>query len=1012
MSFAAACGRISLAPVLLFVALALSPEASAVSNGITGLTNKTPGASCGSCHGAQGGNVSSVAITGPASLAPSQAGTYTITANQASAANGVKMGFDVAASDTPSPLSAIAGQSSILSSGEVIHNLSTGALHTTSGGSASYTFTFTMPAAAAAGSTHTIYGVSALSFTGWNHAPNFTVTTKPANPSTLTNSNVTSASVDLSWTGGGPEYRVVYKTGAVAPTSETDGTQVTLGAVSSTNIAGLSAATQYTFKVFSKLSGQSIFSASGPTTTITTTSPPAATRHVNAATGVNTGNCASAGSPCKTITYAMGQAVAGNPGDIISVAPGTYNVALGEAFPITFKAGVQLVSTGTPFNTIIDGAGDTVKQGLIKSNSNNSAAAKIDGFTFANGLNLDATGACPSSLGGALYISSSSATFTISRNIFTNNEARGFSANGINGGATGCLAWGGAIYTFSSAVNIINNVFTNNVARGGNGLSHPSTPLTGNENGGQGQGGALYLSGTGTVKNNSFRNNSAIGGSGGAAQNGLGNGGGGTGGGVIASGNPVPSFINNIFASNFATSGSGGTPDLSSAGALYAASAPTVTNNLFFNNLVNGSVSSGDTTGTASLTQDPQFHNDTNLRLRTSSPARGAGTTSGVSVTVDLDAVARPNPPAIGAFESSLVATTTGLSSNANPAAPSQSVTFTADVVTLADDEVPGTVTFKDGGSAICSNVALALGSAQCATSSLSSGAHSMTAEYSGNAVYAASTSSVLTQNITSDPVRLGNISTRAQVQTGFDLMIGGFVISGSAAKTVVIRAIGPSLANFGVSGALSNPQIQLVRQSDGATIATNDDWQGASNAGQIQSSGFAPSHPLESAIFISLMPGAYTAIVSGVNGATGVGLVEVYEVDHPEVALINISTRAKVQTGFDVMIGGFVIQGSGSQTVVIRAIGPSLANFGVSGALQNPTMQLVRISDNATIATNDDWQSASNASQIQSSGFAPSHPQESAIMITLAPGAYTAVISGVNNGTGVGLVEVYKVTP
>jgi hypothetical protein len=258
------------------------------------------------------------------------------------------------------------------------------------------------------------------------------------------------------------------------------------------------------------------------------------------------------------------------------------------------------------------------------------------------------------------------------------------------------------------------------------------------------------------------------------------------------------------------------------------------------------------------------------------------------------------------------------------------------------------------------------------------------------------------------NPPRLANISTRGQVQTGFDVMIGGFVISGASAKTVVIRAIGPSLANFGVSGALANPTLQLVRSSDNSVIATNDDWGGATNASVIQSSGFAPSHPLESAIYVSLVPGAYTAIVSGVNNATGVGLVEVYEVDHPEVGLINISTRGKVQTGFDVMIGGFVVQGSGPQSVVIRAIGPSLANFGVSGALANPTLQLVRMSDGATIATNDDWGSASNAAQIQSSGFAPSNALESAILMSLPPGAYTAIVSGVNNGTGVGLIEVY----
>jgi hypothetical protein len=268
-----------------------------------------------------------------------------------------------------------------------------------------------------------------------------------------------------------------------------------------------------------------------------------------------------------------------------------------------------------------------------------------------------------------------------------------------------------------------------------------------------------------------------------------------------------------------------------------------------------------------------------------------------------------------------------------------------------------------------------------------------------------------LTRNdLNPDPVRLANISTRGQVQTGFDVMIGGFVVSGANPKTVVIRALGPSLANFGVSGALPNPTLQLVRVSDGSTVATNDDWGSAPNAAQIQSANFAPSHALESAIMTTLAPGAYTALVSGVGGSTGVGLVEVYEVDQPATPLINISTRGKVQTGFDVMIGGFVVQGSGSQTVIVRAIGPSLAQFGITGALQNPTIQLVRISDNTTIATNDDWQSAPNVAQIQSSGFAPSHPQESAILITLQPGAYTAIVSGVNGGTGTGLIEVYKV--
>jgi hypothetical protein len=193
----------------------------------------------------------------------------------------------------------------------------------------------------------------------------------------------------------------------------------------------------------------------------------------------------------------------------------------------------------------------------------------------------------------------------------------------------------------------------------------------------------------------------------------------------------------------------------------------------------------------------------------------------------------------------------------------------------------------------------------------------------------------------------------------------------------------------------LSNPQLQLVRQADNTTVAANDDWGTDANAAQLFASGFAPSHPLEAALYITLAPGAYTAVVSGVGGATGVGLVEVYEVDHPEVALINISARALVQTGFNQTIGGFVIQGQRPADGGDSRHRSLARHFGVSGALQNPTMQLVRISDNTTIATNDDWGSAANAAQVQSSGYAPAHPLESAIMMTLPPGAYTAVVSG-----------------
>jgi uncharacterized repeat protein (TIGR01451 family) len=254
----------------------------------------------------------------------------------------------------------------------------------------------------------------------------------------------------------------------------------------------------------------------------------------------------------------------------------------------------------------------------------------------------------------------------------------------------------------------------------------------------------------------------------------------------------------------------------------------------------------------------------------------------------------------------------------------------------------------------------------------------------------------------------LSNISTRMQVLGGNDVMIGGFVIGGSTSKTVVIRARGPSLVPFGITNALANPTLQLVRSSDQATLATNDDWGSATNAPALTASGFAPSNDLEAAILISLPPGAYTAIVSGVGGGTGVGIVEVFEVDHPETPLANISTRGRVLTGNDVMIGGFVIQGSAPQTVVIRARGPSLVPFGIANALANPTLQVVRSSDQAVMATNDDWQVGTNVAALSSSGFAPSNTLESAVLITLDPGAYTVIVSGIGGGTGVGIVEVF----
>ncbi|QJR13384.1 hypothetical protein [Usitatibacter palustris] len=264
------------------------------------------------------------------------------------------------------------------------------------------------------------------------------------------------------------------------------------------------------------------------------------------------------------------------------------------------------------------------------------------------------------------------------------------------------------------------------------------------------------------------------------------------------------------------------------------------------------------------------------------------------------------------------------------------------------------------------------------------------------------------------NPPRLANISTRGQVLTGNDVMIAGFIIGGPTAKTVIVTVAGPSLVNAGIPNALANPHLTLIRSSDGAVMGSSDNWQDNANAAAIQAAGFAPAHVAEPAVMMTLAPGAYTAIVQASGGVgTGVGLVGVFEVDHPEVPLINISTRGQVLTGNDVMIAGFIIQGTGTQSVVVTVAGPSLVNAGIPNPLSNPMITIVRASDGAVIASNDNWQTQTNPGDvalIQNAGFAPASTLEPAVFLTLPPGAYTAVVQGVGNVTGVGLVGVFRV--
>lgn len=229
----------------------------------------------------------------------------------------------------------------------------------------------------------------------------------------------------------------------------------------------------------------------------------------------------------------------------------------------------------------------------------------------------------------------------------------------------------------------------------------------------------------------------------------------------------------------------------------------------------------------------------------------------------------------------------------------------------------------------------------------------------------------------------------------------------------MAIRGIGPSLAAFGVGDALPDPTLEL-HAADGALIAGNDNWQDdTGQAAQLTAKGLGLQHPSESGIVATLQPGAsYTAVLAGKNGGAGLGLLEIYDINQTaDSQLANISSRGFVQTGNNVMIGGFILGGGGNSTkVVVRGIGPSLSQFGLSPVLSDPILEL-RDNNGALLISNDDWQdNPAQGAQLSALGLAPQAPAESGICVSLPPGAYTAILAGKNGGTGIGLVEMYNV--
>jgi cyclophilin family peptidyl-prolyl cis-trans isomerase len=272
--------------------------------------------------------------------------------------------------------------------------------------------------------------------------------------------------------------------------------------------------------------------------------------------------------------------------------------------------------------------------------------------------------------------------------------------------------------------------------------------------------------------------------------------------------------------------------------------------------------------------------------------------------------------------------------------------------------------------------------------------------------------SDTFTVNVIAPPGRLIQLSTRMQVGTGDNALIGGFIMQGASPKRLMIRGVGPSLAAFNLENLLANPTLEL-RDSTGALVASNDNWGDAANKQDMMDSGVALTNANESGILLtvpsSVNNAAYTAIVRGANNTTGLGLVEVYDLDSgPGSTLLNISTRGQVGVDPNALIGGFFVGGTESKNILVRAIGPSLIGAGIPNTLVDPTLEFFN-GQGTKIDENNDWETSSKKAQIQASGLAPKNAKESAVLQTLPNGPYTAVVRGTNSGTGVGSVEVYQ---
>jgi hypothetical protein len=576
-----------------------------------------------------------------------------------------------------------------------------------------------------------------------------------------------------------------------------------------------------------------------------------------------------------------------------------------------------------------------------------AGAVTLSGMTISNGSGL---------FGGGI-VNENDGTVNITNAVLDGNDA---------------LLQGGAIdNAHNGTVNITNSTLSNNTCPAGAGIM---SGRTGSDNG------------TVNITSSTFVGNNATA--------------------VSNNGHGRMNIIGSTFDGNLASS---------AAGIENNAGTVNITNCTISGNIATGSFGGGivNYSGTTNVT------NSTVIGNLASSGAGGGihndtGTVNVRSSIIALNAADTMGPDVFGFFATggfNLIGTTDG--STGFDALTDQTGTVAAplnprlDPVGLRNNGGPTqTIALLFGSPAIDKGTSNSL-TGQLTTEQRGTGfARTFDDPANGNAVGGDATDIGAFEVQTAAPTVLANISTRLRVETGDNVLIGGFIITGTQPKNVILRAIGPSLP---LSGTLADPTLEL-HDSSNALLASNDNWRSDQQA-EIIATTIAPANDFESAIVVTLPANnaGYTAIVRGANNGTGVGLIEAYDLDRGvNSKLGNISTRGLVQTGDNVLIAGTILLGSAPQRVLVRGIGPSLAGFGIAGAMQNPTLEL-RDQDGTLLRANDNWRS-DQEQEIIATTIPPSNDLESALIHTLpASGAsYTAILRGVNNTTGIAVVEVY----